>query len=214
MSRNFSHKKGLGAPVTNISWSECLLFCNRLSERDGLEKVYQFPHDFEDVLDNPIIKGGRVDYDIKHIGIAEGVIQNLHANGYRLPTELEWEYAARAGNEYLYPGSNNLEEVGYYNQNTFTFKLPVGQKQPNALGLYDMSGSTNQWCWDGASKVILEGRIVKTEQHSTSTGHSRITRGGDCHLPELYSRLSRRGSEAGFGGRHFIGFRLCRTLQS
>lgn len=86
-----------------------------------------------------------------------GIIEfNENANGYRLPTVEEWQYAAKGGQEFRYSGSDNLDEVGWYYDNSGSETHPVAQKKPNDYGLYDMSGNVGEWCWDsytnGSSK--------------------------------------------------------------
>lgn len=126
-------------PVNNVTWYEALEYCNKLSERNGLEKVY--------TINNPV-------YDSNHQAIldAASVTINHEANGYRLPTNAEWEYAAKGGinhNPYSYSGSNDANEVSWYRDNSKINDKPamhvVGQKKPNSLGIYDMSGNQTEW---------------------------------------------------------------------
>lgn len=114
-------------PVENISGYDCVDFCNALSRADGLEECY-----FE--------KDGKWFCDFSK-------------NGYRLPTLPEWEYAARGGKKskgFRYSGSDNIEEVGWYDENSGGHAHKVGQKKPNELGLYDMSGNVGERCWDAS----------------------------------------------------------------
>ena len=124
MGYNYSNFEGEDRPVDNVSWFECVEFCNKLSELEGKEPVYT-------------ING-------------ENVTCNWHAKGYRLLTEAEWEYCARGGEEHLYAGSDTIAQVAWYSDNSSGATHPVGDKQKNGFGLYDMSGNIWELCWDAA----------------------------------------------------------------
>jgi len=112
-------------PVINVTWFGAVAYCNWLSQREGLTPCYS--------------------------GNGKLTQCDFSANGYRLPTEAEWEYAARGGPKslgYLYAGSNDPDEVAWYGVNSGGRMHPVGQKKPNELSLYDMSGNLFEWCWD------------------------------------------------------------------
>lgn len=139
-------------PVEFVSWYDAVAFANALSQRDGLEEVYA-------------INGKKVEC-------------NWNARGYRLPTEAEWEYAARGGNQsrnYRYAGSNNARDVAWYVKNSGEMAHKVGGKQPNELGLYDMSGNVWEWCWDKFGAYHASAIL---NPHGPNTGKYRVFRGG------------------------------------
>ena len=112
--------------------------------------------------------------------------------GGRLPTEAEWEFAARGGNKsngYIYSGSNNLDEVGWYSGNSGSVTHPVGQKAPNELGIYDMSGNVWEWCsdWYGS---YPNGSV--SDPTGPSSGSSRVFRGGSWYYASRYCRVAYR----------------------
>ena len=115
--------EGENYPMYLVSWLEAIQYCNRLSEKEGFTPAYS-------------IEG-------------EEVTWNREANGYRLPTDAEWEYACRAGTTSLYnTGTRMTDSTGWYNANSSSRAQPVGQKQVNPWGLYDMHGNVNEWCWE------------------------------------------------------------------
>ena len=172
-------------PVINLSWYDAVEYCNWRSRKEGREEVYT-------------ING-------------KDITPNWKANGYRLPTEAEWEYAARGGQQsrgYEYAGSNKLDEVGWYSNNSNSQTHPVGEKKSNELGLYDMSGNVWEWCWDWYDKDYYSQSKGSQDPRGPASGSSRVVRGGSWRDNAPYCRTALR-STYGPGIRyHSRGFRL------
>jgi formylglycine-generating enzyme required for sulfatase activity len=184
MGSNPSHFKGVNKPVEKVSWFDVVEFCNKLSKREGLEPAYT-------------ING-------------ENVTCNWSAKGYRLPTEAEWEYSARSGQRFKYAGSNNVDEVAWYTNNSGKETHPVGLKKPNGFGLYDMSGNVFEWCWDRFGDYSSG---TQTDPTGPDRGPIRVIRGG-CW--RYYARSARVSNRFGFdpSSRSYdLGFRLLRFVQ-
>ncbi len=188
MGSNPSDFKGDDLPVENVSWHDAVAFCNKQSEREGLSKVYT-------------ING-------------TNVTANWNAKGYRLPTEAEWEYAAKGGGasgslalNAVYAGSANLADVAWYSGNSGSKTHPVGQKKANALGLFDMAGNVWEWCWD------IYGKYPSGTQRDplgASSGGSRVARGGSWDDGDRGLRSAVRDFyDPGFRN-NILGFRLAR----
>ena len=167
-----SSAQGNDLPVTNVSWLDAIGFCNTLSQREGLAPAYRLRVDVEDI-----------EWDES-------------ADGFRLPTEAEWEHACRAGT--TGPRYGPLDEIAWYRGNSHERIHDVGGKQPNAWGLYDMLGSAWDWCWD-----IYDAEVY---------GTYRVLRGGGWFDEHWSCRASvRRRSHPTFQIDD-VGFRIARSM--
>lgn len=177
-------------PIVEISWYDAIEFCNRLSYQHALNSCYSST-------------GGNVTCD-------------FDADGFRLPTESEWEYAARGGaesNDYLYAGSHIPDEVAWYVRNSSRQLHQVGQKKPNGLGLYDMSGNVYEYCWDPYGPYpTTEVRNPTGYQQKVVKAH-RVIRGGNSFGLPYRIRVSSRRRYGYMGYTHdFIGFRIVKRV--
>ncbi len=184
-------------PVEMVNWYECIIFCNKLSILKRLTPCFKI-YDIE--IDKGEIINAKVEW-------------NRNANGYRLATEAEWEYAAKAGTEYTYSGSNDLEEVAWTEHNSDSHTHQVKKKKANSWGLYDMSGNVWEWCMDlfdikryQSPTLETEDFILWTDQHC-----SRVLRGGSCWYSSDDCRVSVRFSMASHQRLSIIGLRLVRS---
>ena len=175
---------GLNCPVEQVSWDDAVGYANALSQREGLPECY-----------------------------SGSTFTGLGCRGYRLPTEGEWEYAARAGTTGATYGK--LDSVAWYNWNSVGTTHAVRKKQPNAWGLYDMLGNVFEWTgdWHG------EYSGVSSDPTGAVAGSDRVTRGGSWNgcgsrdVSRFFARAAFRSYETPVSSSSVIGFRLARTAQ-
>jgi sulfatase modifying factor 1 len=183
-------------PVEQVSWFHAVAFCNRLSERCGLQPAYRIgPGDPE----------ADEDEDLPQVSC------NFSAPGFRLATEHEWEVAARAGTDFAYAGGNDLDSVGWFEDNSGFETHPVGQKSPNAWGLCDMSGNVWEWCWDGFDSSAYQSGTM-ADPVGPQSGDLRVLRGGGWHGDASGARVAIRDHYVPSYRDDTISFRLTRTL--
>jgi formylglycine-generating enzyme required for sulfatase activity len=185
-------KNGRGKnPVNNVSWEAAVMFCNWLSRRERIDPYYNIQRD----------------------SVSFKVTINETANGYRLPTEAEWEYAARGGangKTYTFSGSNDYKQVAWCKMNSSLTPHEIGSKEPNELGIHDMSGNVWEWCWDlydkNYYKVSPENNPMGAEK-----GTDRVYRGGNWTSTLEDLRMTARQHNAPNQASGGVGIRLAQN---
>ncbi len=189
-------------PVTTLNWRDCIVWCNAYSELCGKAPVYKY--------------NGIILKDSTNAGFCDNATCDWSANGYRLPTEGEWQYAASdrgdthctyaSGAPHNYENDDVCDEVAWYAANSGFRTHPVGRKTANGLGLYDMSGNVFEWCWDWYGAYLSS---PDKDYHGATSGSDRIMRGGSWYDLANYLQVGFRGSRLSpdVGGSN-SGFRL------
>jgi len=186
---NPSKFKGDNFPVEQVTWYDAIDYCNKRSQKEGLTPAYT-------------VNGRNVTW-------------NTRANGYRLPTEAEWEYACRSGTTTAYnTGVSISDNTGWYDANSGDRTHPVGQKAANAWGLYDMHGNVFEWCWDWSGNYSSEAQTDPrgVEERGPSWSPNRMQRGGCYGSPARLLRSACRPASPPASRTDVDGFRLVRNV--
>ncbi len=192
--------------VNNVSWYEAIVFCNKLSSILGLRPCYKISESTNPDTWGEIPSTSNV--------LWNSVVWNTDADGFRLPTEAEWEFAARGGNvdasawNFSYAGSNSIDEVAWFKDTSNSNVHQVGLLKPSSCGVYDMSGNVYEWCWDWFSRIDVGS---ETNPSGPKTGTNRVRRGGSWLNYARSCTVTYRNCDSPETVYSNIGFRLARS---
>ena len=209
-----SHPLGYGIgpnfPVWNVSWFDAVRFCNLRSIQEGITPCYSYAGYGTNPADWP------ADWTVEVMYMRQNVFCDWTANGYRLPTEMEWQFAARGGiysHDYPFSGSDNIDLVGWYWGNwgsSWYTPHSVNALSPNEIGIYDLSGNLWEWVWDIPANYPA---TPQTDPHGpTSLYYQRALRGGAWNVgnPGTQCSVSYRNWSYADAPSSSLGFRVCR----
>jgi sulfatase modifying factor 1 len=192
-------------PVTYISWRDAIVWCNALSEMSSLIPVYTYS--------GLAIRNSQE----SNATSCDNAVFNYNATGYRLPTEAEWEIAARGAGlngtyGTTYAGSDTINKVAWYKINSGSATHAVGTKAANEIGTFDMSGNVGEWCWDWYGDVGAEYPQTVIDPTGPSTGGPyRVMRGGSCYTDPDLCTVSCRYYGYPYSESSCLGFRLVKN---
>jgi formylglycine-generating enzyme required for sulfatase activity len=188
---------GSKCPVVRLTWDEAVAFCNALSRKTGFEECYK-------CLGNHMLTACELKEKFK---------RPQSCKGFRLPTEAEWEYAARAGRRTDY-SPKELREVAWYKGNSGGRLHPVAKKKPNRWNIYDMLGNVHEWCHDYSIRpetIPMKVEDTLIDPTGPSEGKEREIRGGSYEVEGRYITLSSGASSRPFHVYDGVGFRPVRS---
>lgn len=195
----------LNNPVNAVNWYGAIAYCNKLSLENNLTPCYSV----NGITDWAALEYSQIPSNTTDANW-DAATCSFEANGYRLPTEAEWEWLARGGQNYKYSGSNTVDNVAWYNTNTgITGTRNVKTKSANAYGLYDMSGNVWEWCWDFYETPLKNSY----GEEGPASGNVRVLRGGTWGRSETYCTIFSRASASMFTKNSYYGFRVVRKAQ-
>jgi formylglycine-generating enzyme required for sulfatase activity len=203
-----SYGVGENYPVYYVSWYDAIVFCNKLSMMEGLKPVYSISNSTDTSTWGPVPTSSNTTWNA--VKMVSG------ANGYRLPTEAEWEYACRAGTTTAWytadtvDGPPHLNTAAWYTNNAGFKTQQVGLKTANEWGLYDMHGNVWEWCWDWNGPPVS---AAQTDPIGFSIGTFRVFRGGSWTGGAEHLRSAFGSEDLPSTRRNDVGFRLVRSLQ-
>ena len=206
-----------------MSWYHAIAFCNKLSIANGKAAVYSVKEgeteiDWEDLAFDDIPTDDNDDWN--------GATMDTSKNGYRLPTEMEWMWAAMGADKTSQPnttgrtktfagsdGSNSIDEYAWYDENSDYKTHEVGKKSANELGLKDMSGNVWEWCWDwfggtaGTDGTVADNGEL-TDYTGAALGSCRVVRGGSWYSDASIARAHVVAASSRIYGSYYLGFRF------
>jgi uncharacterized repeat protein (TIGR02543 family) len=211
-------------PVERVSWFDAIFYCNALTENrmiaENLDAVYNIENIIRAGDGGAQVPATTIAGSISSATVTTNTSPSGFYNGYRLPTEAEWEYAAKGGHgspgNFIYAGSSDVNLVAWYNATVTTQIVkatqPVGTKAPNALGIYDMSGNVSEWCWDWfvSYKEIINLAGNALNPTGPLSGTERVRRGGAWNNAAGNVRSAMRNSEPPVNANWVVGFRVVR----